>query len=50
MDTTINNASALLDECLTNGDVGPLTLYTWFKDAKESIEVTIKELKLTEWG
>ena len=40
----MNNAIALLEECLYNGDKGILTLYAWFKGERHLIEDTIREL------
>ena len=44
----MSNATALLEECLINGDEGPLTLYAWFKSEKHLIEDTIKESNFDE--
>lgn len=44
-DITLANATALLEECLDNGDTDSLTLYVWFMGERELIENTIKELK-----
>lgn len=44
----MNDAIALLKECLCNGDEGPLTLYAWFKGERHLIEDTIKELNYEE--
>jgi len=44
MNISMNNTIALLEECLHNGDKGPLTLYAWFKGERHLIEDTIREL------
>ena len=51
MDKTIeNNMRALLKECVTNGENGPLTLYAWFCGEREFINRTIKEESLEDYG
>ena len=44
MDTTINNATALLEECLHNGDKGLVALQGWFLGERHLIKTTIAEL------
>lgn len=44
----MNNAIALLEECLHNGDKDFLALYAWFKGERHLIEDTIRELKEDE--
>jgi len=41
----INNAAALLEECLCNGGKGIKALWGWFMGERELIEATIKDLK-----
>jgi len=41
---TITNASALLDECVTNLDLGEWSLLAWAFDARSLIERTVKDL------
>ena len=43
---SINNAAALLEECLTNGDNGKDALYAWFLVERELIRQTITETSL----
>lgn len=44
MDHTINNASALLQECLHNGDKSLVDLRAWFLGKRYLIKATIEEL------
>jgi len=41
----ITNASALLDECLVNGDIGPESLYAWYLGKRSVIEQTLLDLE-----
>ena len=43
---TLNNASALLDELLTNAEPGPLTLYAWYQGEGALIRSTLEELNI----
>ena len=43
--TENSNATALLEECLANGDEGAPGLYAWFLAEREGIEATIADLK-----
>jgi len=43
--TENSNATALLEECLANGDEGAPGLYAWFLGEREGIEATIADLK-----
>lgn len=40
----INDAIALLEECLHNGDRGVMALYSWFMGERHLIETTIRDL------
>jgi len=40
----LNNALALLKECVINGKNGKDTLYAWFLEEQELIEESISEL------
>ena len=44
MEISINNANALLEECITNGEKGSDNLYAWFLNEKEFIKRTIIDL------
>lgn len=44
MKETINNAAAILEECLFNGLIGPEQLYAWFSAEKKLIEGTLNDL------
>ena len=39
------NATALLEECLCNGDKGLQPLYAWFLGERDTIEAAIKDFK-----
>lgn len=41
---TINNATALLEECLFNGSISAESLYSWYVGEMGCIEKTISEL------
>jgi hypothetical protein len=46
---TLNNAIALLEECVTNGENGPFILYAWFRGERDSIDRAIKEASLDDY-
>ena len=48
MENTINNAVALLEECIVNGDDGILSLESWFLGERHLIEQTVMELNEIE--
>lgn len=41
---TIINATALLEECLCNGDKGLMALYAWFMGERQLIKDIVREL------
>ena len=41
----LNNANALLSECLTNGNDGMERLHAWFAGERDLIEQTLMELE-----
>jgi hypothetical protein len=43
--SSTNKAIGLLDECLTNGDLGKENLYSWFLSERDIIEKTLQELE-----
>jgi len=45
MKISINNAIALLEEAVTNGENSPYHLYTWLVSERGLIETTIQELR-----
>jgi len=47
---TLNNAIALLEECLINGDGGPFRLYAWFCEERDLIDRTIKDVSQQSWS
>ncbi len=47
-DLEINNAIALLDECISNGENGMETLYAWFSGEKSLISNTAEWLEYNE--
>ncbi len=47
-DYTINNAQALLEECVANGKSGKDTMYAWFLAEQLLIERTIDDLNTYE--
>lgn len=44
MNITLNNATAILEECLYNGSIGRDNLYAWFLGEKTSIEDVLFDL------
>ena len=44
VDLDVQNAIALLDECLTNGDLSPASLYAWFVSERHLIESTLRNI------
>jgi len=48
MDTTINNAIGLLEECYINGNQGIVALETWFLSERNLIFQTANELRQME--
>ena len=40
----VNDATALLEECLCNGDKGLMALYSWFMEERQLIENTVRGL------
>ena len=45
---TSNNAIALLEECVMNGDLGVEQLYTWFQGERSTIMQTVIEARFEE--
>ena len=47
-DYTVNNATALLEEVIHNGEFGEDMLYSWFLEEQPLIERTIMELSASQ--